>query len=180
LSESWQARVASALGAPRTTGALGASAWQVDCLDRRLVVKTGAGVLDEASGLRLLDLARRCELAAGVERVVSRLEALLPDVGPALLHGDLWWGNVLWGADGRAWLIDPSVHGGHPEEDLAMLALFGAVPSRLLGAYLEERPLPAGWEERVDLFQLYPLLVHTVLFGGGYRGRAESVIRRYS
>jgi fructosamine-3-kinase len=95
------------------------------------------------------------------------------------VHGDLWWGNVLFGADGRSWLIDPSVHGEHPEEDLAMLALFGPVPSRVLAAYCEVRPLTAGWEDRVALFQLYPLLVHVVLFGGGYRARAESVARRF-
>ena len=96
-----------------------------------------------------------------------------------MLHGDLWWGNVLFGADGRSWLIDPSVHGGHPEEDLAMLALFGPVPARLHAAYNEVLPLAAGWPERVALFQLYPLLVHSVLFGGGYRSRTEEIARRY-
>ena len=111
---------------------------------------------------------------------MARLPQLLPAGGPALLHGDLWWGNVLFGADGRAWLIDPSVHGGHPEEDLAMLALFGTVPDRLLAAYREAVPLEPGWPERVALFQLYPLLVHSVLFGAGYRSRAEAVARRYS
>jgi len=112
--------------------------------------------------------------------VADRLSDLLPPGGPALVHGDLWWGNVLFGADGRAWLIDPSVHGGHPEEDLAMLALFGRVPERLLRAYMEVRPMEAGWEDRVDLFQLYPLLVHAVLFDGGYRARAEAVAVRFA
>ena len=82
-----------------------------------------------------------------------------------------------FGSDGHAWLIDPSVHGGHPEEDLAMLALFGPVPARVLTAYGEVRPLAAGWRERVELFQLYPLLVHSVLFGGGYRTQAETIAR---
>ena len=82
-------------------------------------------------GARLHELASRCGLEDPVERVVTRLPVLLPPDAPALLHGDLWWGNVLFGADGRTWLIDPSVHGGHPEEDLAMLALFGTVPDRL-------------------------------------------------
>jgi fructosamine-3-kinase len=131
-------------------------------------------------GARLLELARRCGLDELVTGVVDRLGALLPPDGPALVHGDLWWGNVLSGADGRSWLIDPSVHGGHPEEDLAMLALFGSVPDRLLGAYLDVRPLDRGWEDRVPLFQLYPLLVHTVLFGGGYRGQAEAAARRFA
>ena len=61
-----------------------------------------------------------------------------------------------------------------------MLALFGAVPGRLLHAYAEVQPLHAGWRERISLFQLPPLLVHAVLFGGGYRARAESVARRFA
>jgi len=90
-----------------------------------------------------------------VTAVASRLVELLPPGGPALVHGDLWWGNVLFGSDGRSWLIDPSVHGGHPEEDLAMLALFGPVPERLVRAYDEVHPLSSGWQDRVALFQLY-------------------------
>ena len=128
---------------------------------------------------RLGELAAHCGLEHQVGRVVTRLSELLPEGGPALLHGDLWWGNVLFGDDGRAWLIDPSVHGGHPEEDLAMLGLFGSVPDRLVDAYQEVAPLQPGWRERVALFQLYPLLVHTVLFGGGYRSQAEDVARRF-
>jgi fructosamine-3-kinase len=131
-------------------------------------------------GARLGELAARSGLEELVGRVITRLPRLLPAGGPALLHGDLWWGNVLFGADGRAWLIDPSVHGGHPEEDLAMLRLFGTVPDRLLDAYQELAPLEPGWEERIALFQLYPLLVHTVLFGQGYRAQAEAVARRFS
>jgi fructosamine-3-kinase len=131
-------------------------------------------------GARLRALSVRCGLEDTVTAVASRLVELLPPGGPALVHGDLWWGNVLFGSDGRSWLIDPSVHGGHPEEDLAMLALFGSVPERLLRAYDEVHPLVSGWEQRVALFQLYPLLVHAVLFGAGYRAQAEAVARRFS
>ena len=131
-------------------------------------------------GARLGELALRCGLQKAVAAVTGRLGELLPSGGPSLLHGDLWWGNVLFGVDGQSWLIDPSVHGGHPEEDLAMLALFGTVPDRLLRAYEEVHPLSAGWQERVALFQLYPLLVHTVLFDGAYRAQAEAVARRFS
>jgi fructosamine-3-kinase len=131
-------------------------------------------------GARLRALSARWGLEDAVTDVACRLHELLPPGGPALVHGDLWWGNVLFGADGRSWLIDPSVHGGHPEEDLAMLALFGAVPDRLLRAYNDMRPLSSGWEERVALFQLYPLLVHAVLFGAGYRAQAAAVARRFA
>jgi fructosamine-3-kinase len=131
-------------------------------------------------GRRLADLACRCGLGRVVAPVVERLPGLVPAGPPALLHGDLWWGNVLWADGGLPALIDPSVHGGHPEEDLAMLALFGPVPDRVIRAYAEVRPLAEGWAERVALWQLYPLLVHTVLFGGPYRSSAEAAARRYS
>jgi fructosamine-3-kinase len=129
-------------------------------------------------GRRLVDLSSRCGLERLAITLAGRIGDLLPSDGPSLVHGDLWWGNVLWGADGQAWLIDPSVHGGYPEEDLAMLGLFGAVPERTMKAYLDVRTLPSGWEQRVDLFRLLPLLVHAVLFGGGYQSQAEAIIRR--
>jgi fructosamine-3-kinase len=129
---------------------------------------------------RLTGLAERCGLTHALHPVVARLADLLPAGGPALLHGDLWWGNVLWGSDERAWLIDPSAHGGHPEEDMAMLALFGQVPEPTQRAYAEVYPPADGWEDRVGLFQLLPLLVHTVLFDGSYRAQAETVARRYT
>ncbi len=128
--------------------------------------------------VRFSDLASRCGMADQLSGVIDRLDRLIPPGSPSLVHGDLWWGNVLWGADGRPWLIDPSVHGGHPEEDLAMLGLFGDVPARTLRAYDEVRPLEDGWEQRVDLFRLYPLLVHAVLFGGSYRSRTEAIAGR--
>ncbi len=116
-----------------------------------------------------------------VELVCERLAELAgPAEPPARLHGDLWSGNVLAAADGRAWLIDPSAYGGHRELDLAMLRLFGAPSERVFAAYAEVAPLAAGWEQRVELWQLLPLLVHAVLFGGSYRAAAERVARRYA
>jgi fructosamine-3-kinase len=118
--------------------------------------------------------------AAAVESVCERLEQLAgPVEPPARLHGDLWSGNVLAGADGGAWLIDPAAYGGHREVDLAMLRLFGSPSARLFEAYAEAHPLADGHEERVALWQLFPLLVHAVLFGGGYGASAESAARRY-
>jgi fructosamine-3-kinase len=118
--------------------------------------------------------------AADVEAVVRRITDLAaPSEPPARLHGDLWSGNVLWGLDGRTWLVDPAAYAGHRETDLAMLALFGLPQlQRVLDAYQEEAPLAEGWEDRVGLHQLFPLLVHACLFGGGYGARAGEVARR--
>jgi fructosamine-3-kinase len=119
--------------------------------------------------------------ARDVERVCERLGELAgPPEPPARLHGDLWNGNVLADADGRAWLIDPSAYGGHREVDLAMLRLFGAPSERIFDAYEEAAPLAEDWRERVELWQLLPLLVHAVLFGGSYCAAAERVAARYA
>lgn len=115
-----------------------------------------------------------------VEAVCERIAELAgPEESPARLHGDLWSGNLLADADGEAWLIDPSAQGGHREMDLAMLRLFGSPSGRVFDAYEEAAPLAEGSEERLDLWQLQPLLVHAVLFGGGYGEQAERAARRY-
>ncbi|GAB2580650.1 fructosamine kinase [Paractinoplanes abujensis] len=107
-----------------------------------------------------------------VEQVMQNLPSYGGDEqAPSRTHGDLWPGNVLWAADGRARLVDPAAHGGHRETDLAELALFGGLPylSTVLAAYGEVFPLAEGWRERVPLHQLHLLLVHTAAFGGSYR-----------
>lgn len=115
------------------------------------------------------------ELADVLETEDSRV------IGPAepiaRLHGDLWSGNVLWRRRDCV-LIDPSAHGGHRESDLAMLALFG-LPflDEVLDAYRAEWPLADGWAQRIPLHQVYPLLVHTVLFGGTYGSAAAHAAR---
>lgn len=115
-----------------------------------------------------------------IESVCSRLAGLAgPAEPPARLHGDLWSGNVMADASGRAWLIDPSAYGGHREMDLAMLRLFGAPSERIFAAYEELAPLADGWEERLGLCQLAPLLVHAALFGGSYGPAAERAAARY-
>jgi fructosamine-3-kinase len=118
--------------------------------------------------------------ARAVERVCERIADLAgPPEPPARLHGDLWGGNVLAGADGRARLIDPAAYGGHREVDLAMLRLFGAPSERVFAAYAEAAPLADGHGERVALWQLFPLLVHAALFGGSYGASVERAAVRY-
>ncbi|MCA1689286.1 MAG: fructosamine kinase family protein [Actinobacteria bacterium] len=119
--------------------------------------------------------------ARALERVCDRIEDLAGPAEPvARVHGDLWSGNVLAGEDGRPWLIDPIAHGGHREVDLAMLALFGGPPPGTLEAYAQAAPLADGWEDRVGLWQLFPLLVHAVLFGGSYPAWVERIAVRYA
>jgi len=104
-----------------------------------------------------------------LEVVADRLAELGgPPEPPARLHGDLWAGNRLVGAGGESWLIDPAAHGGHREFDLAMMRLFGGFDHPCFAAYAEVTPLADGWEQRVPLHQLAPLVVHAIKFGGGY------------
>jgi len=119
------------------------------------------------------------EDAGAVESVVGRIIALAgPAELPARLRGDLWSGNVVWGRGSRVWLVDPAAYAGHRETDLAMLSLFGLPQlQRTLDAYQEATPLADGWQDRVALHQLFPLLAHACLFGGGYGARAAAAAR---
>lgn len=132
---------------------------------------------------RLAPLVRRAierrtlptSAGARFDRLFGRLESLVgPDEPPSRLHGDLWGGNLHADERGQPCLIDPAVYGGYREIDLAMMRLFGGFGSRVFAAYHEAWPLPDGHERRVALYQLYPLLAHVNLFGGGY---ADSALR---
>jgi fructosamine-3-kinase len=113
-----------------------------------------------------------------VESVADRIGDLAgPAEPPSRVHGDCWWGNVLW-SGGRGWLIDPAAYGGHREGDLAMLALFSPPHlDRILAAYAEAAPLADGWRSRVPLHQLHPLLVHACLFGATYAAPLRAAAR---
>ena len=131
--------------------------------------------------LRMAREANR--LDAGVafrfERLFAKLEHLIPKDPPALLHGDLWSGNLLCDSKEQPVLIDPAVHYGHREMDIAMTRLFGGFDARFYSAYHSAYPLMSGWEERIDLCNLYPLLVHVNLFGGRFAAQVDAVLRRY-
>lgn len=127
-----------------------------------------------ATGRASLPLCRR------FEQLFEKMPALVGDSEPpARLHGDLWSGNVHLDEQGAPCLIDPAVYGGHREMDLAMMRLFGGFSERVFAAYAEVNPLARGHEERVPLYQLYPLLVHLNLFGGSYLASVEQALSRY-
>lgn len=137
---------------------------------------------------RLTPLARRAVGARllppvfldGIERLRGRLPELAgPREPPARLHGDLWSGNAMLDAEGGPAVVDPAAYGGHREVDLAMMRLFGGFPPTAHAAYAEAAPLAPGHEERVALWQLYPVLVHVCLFGGGYAAQARDLLARY-
>ena len=126
---------------------------------------------------RLLPLARLARDSGALDsvaverlvRLADRLPELgVPDEPPSLLHGDLWAGNRVVDVDGVSWLIDPAAHGGHREFDLAMMRLFGGYGAECFSAYAADFPLATGWEARVPLHQLAPLVVHAIKFGGAY------------
>ena len=131
---------------------------------------------------RLMPLVDACHarglldtrLRERIETLAHGLEAWLPDAPARLVHGDLWSGNVLFTPQGPA-IIDPAIYHHYPEVDLAMLTLFGSPGEAFLEAYWNG-DAPADWPRREMLFQLYPLLNHLLLFGGGYRGAVERVV----
>lgn len=134
-----------------------------------------------------VDLAReRGRSTAELERLGGRLgERLddligLPEEPGCLLHGDLWSGNFLADDAGAPVILDPAAYFGHREADLAMTRLFGGFDGRFYAAYEEAWPLPAGTRERQEIYQLYHLLNHLNLFGGGYLSQCLGILRRYA
>jgi fructosamine-3-kinase len=113
-------------------------------------------------------------LPAG-ERLMDRLEQFFTDYQPqaSLLHGDLWSGNYAIDETGRPVIFDPAVYYGDREADLAMTELFGGFSPRFYAAYNNTYPLDAGYKVRKNLYNLYHILNHLNLFGGGYLGQAE-------
>lgn len=108
-----------------------------------------------------------------------RLASHFPDEPPSLLHGDLWAGNYLIHISGYAAIYDPAVYSGHREMDIGMTKLFGGFDKRFYDAYNEIYPLESDWQQRLPLAQLYPILVHAVLFGGHYISRAREIMRYF-
>lgn len=113
-------------------------------------------------------------------KLYMHLDSLIPIEPPSLLHGDLWNGNFMTGNDGEAWLVDPAIYFGHREMDLAMSKLFGGFEQEFYDSYSSEFPLAPGFDDRVDIHNLYPLMVHVNLFGGSYIQQVRSILKRYN
>ena len=148
------------------------SGWPEFFVERRLRVQARLAA-DNGYGRDLERLLDRAEL-----RILDHLRAATER--PSLLHGDLWNGNVIVDDHGEACLIDPAVYYGHREADLAMTRLFGGFDDAFYSAYCEVLPLAAGHEERLAIYQLYHLLNHLNLFGGGYFDQSRRILQFYA
>ena len=119
------------------------------------------------------------ETVLSFERFYKKLDEIFPVEPPALIHGDLWVGNFMVGELGEAILIDPAIYFGHREMDLAMSQLFGGFDRQFYESYHKYFPLEKDWQKRIDYCNLYPLMVHVNLFGGGYTGSVKSILQRF-
>lgn len=113
------------------------------------------------------------------ENFCAEIQNIFPEEKPALLHGDLWSGNFFFSTKGPA-VFDPAVYYGHREMDLAMTKLFGGFDAGFYEGYELEFPLEKSWKQRIDLCNLYPLLVHVNLFGGSYVNDVKEILKNFS
>lgn len=113
------------------------------------------------------------------ERLFNRLDEIFPEEPPSLIHGDLWSGNYMVDDRGEACIIDPAVYYGSREMDIGMSRLFGVFGTAFYEAYNEAWPMAPGWQQRIEVCNLYPLMVHVNLFGSGYLGSVESILSVY-
>ncbi|HEX6889727.1 MAG TPA: fructosamine kinase family protein [Chryseolinea sp.] len=119
------------------------------------------------------------QMMKAFETLYPKLTSLLSEEKPALLHGDLWSGNIITSSKGEPCLIDPAVYFGCREVDLAMTRLFGSFPTEFYNAYHQTYPLLPDYEDRFDLYNLYPLLVHLNLFGIQYKSAIMGILNRF-
>jgi len=114
-----------------------------------------------------------------LEELCLKLDTYIPFTEPSLIHGDLWSGNLIFDEQGRPVFIDPAIYYGHPEMDWAMLSLFGNYPETAMKSYCNIIPLEKNYIEREKIYQLYPLLVHLILFGRSYYRNISEILNFY-
>lgn len=149
--------------------------------------KTHQSWLDFYTTERLLpqlELAKKSEYLSDAEcpseiKIKENLNALFTNIKPSLLHGDLWSGNYLISEDGIPYLIDPAVYHGHHEVDIAMTKLFGGFGSEFYSSYNAIIPQNKDTHARIEIYQLYFLLVHLNLFGRSYYGSVLTILKKY-
>ena len=131
--------------------------------------------------LRMADRYFDTKVRKQFTKLMDHLDNYLTEPeSPSLIHGDLWSGNAVCGPDGKAWILDPAAYVGHHEAELAMTELFGGFPASFYRAYGEVNPIDSGYRDRRDLYNLYHLLNHLNLFGGGYRNAVAGILHRYT
>ncbi len=144
--------------------------WGEFFAQKRLLEPLGMAV---NSGIMYSKDLRELELA------IANMKELLVLESPALIHGDLWSGNIMRGPQGQAVIIDPAIYYGHREIEIAFTTMFGGFDKDFYRYYQECFPMEKGYEKRFELYNLYPLLVHANLFGGGYISSARQLIKKY-
>ena len=129
--------------------------------------------------LELLNDINDNQFFKSFDALFNILNEILPDGKPSLLHGDLWSGNYMVGKNGNPAIVDPAVYYGFREADIAMSKLFGGFANQFYDTYNETFPLEINWQSRVQVWNLYPLLVHANLFGTSYLNQVKSIIKNY-
>jgi len=145
------------------------NSWHEFFIENRLEPLAGKAYYE---GLMSLEFLKK------FQKIYPSLENMLPKEKPALLHGDLWSGNILRGKNGSPCLIDPAVYYGHREMDLAFSRMFGGFEEGFYQSYETVFPLEPGFEERIPIYNLYPLLVHLLLFGKSYLSGIERTVNK--
>lgn len=118
-------------------------------------------------------------ILSNFNKLFKALPEIFPEEEPSLLHGDLWSGNLMFDGKGAPFYIDPAIYYGNREMDISMTKLFGGFTTKFYESYHETNPLTEGWQDRVNICNLYPLLVHVNIFGGSYTRQVWEIVKAF-